>query len=255
MNFITRYLLIIMNNSLVISIQLTEFLIIRDGLRKIICLTSFLDPTDTFYVKKRVHNFYFLDDVAYFNAVQKKVMPEITPLCPESGSGVLMSPIESVKLHFQRLIILLHLQPGRYSMTAKEGLDGSGRHAVYDQLGNVQTHNIIIWMWVPLQLSKNSDQHLHACTSKSTESEIVWKEGAPSSPEAAQPIFITMGKEDKKLLEQIVPPVHEEITRLHSSGAIVEVSGEVFNFEVEFIRSMNDGKMQKLLLGRGAFCL
>ena len=47
-------------------------------------------------------------------------------------------------------------------MTAKEGLDGSGRHAVYDQLGNVQTHNIIIWMWVPLQLSKNSDQDLNA---------------------------------------------------------------------------------------------
>ena len=48
----------------------------------------------------------------------------------------------------------------------------------------------------------------------------------------------------------------EEITRLHSSGVIVEVSGEVFNFEVEFICSMNDGKMQKLLLGRGgAFCL
>lgn len=27
-------------------------------------------------------------------------------------------------------------------MTAKEGLDGSGQHAVYDQLSNVQTHNI-----------------------------------------------------------------------------------------------------------------
>ena len=28
----------------------------------------FLDPTDTFFFKKRVHNFYFLDDVAYFSA-------------------------------------------------------------------------------------------------------------------------------------------------------------------------------------------
>ena len=65
-----------------------------------------------------------------------------------------------------------------------------------------------------------------------------------------------MGKEDKELLEKIVPPVDEEITKLHSSGVILEVSGEVFNFEVEFIRSMNNGKMQKLLLGRGgAFCL
>ena len=187
---------------------------------------------------------------------KKEVMPEINVLCPDSGSGVSLSLIESVKCHFQRLITLLHLQPGRYSMTAKEGLDGSGRHAVYDQLGNVQTHNIIIWMWVPLHLSKNSDQHQHACTSKSTESEIVWKEGAPSSPKAARPILITLGKKGKELLEKIVPPVDEEISKLHSSGLMVEVSGEVFIFEVEFICSMNNGKMQKLLLGRGgAFCI
>ena len=69
MNFITRYLLIIMNNSL------AQFLIIRDGLRKIICLTSFLDPADTFYFKKRVHNFYILDDVAYFSVCLIVVIP------------------------------------------------------------------------------------------------------------------------------------------------------------------------------------
>lgn len=62
-------------------------------------------------------------------------------------------------------------------MTAKERLDKPGRHAVYDQLGNVQTHNTMVWMWVLLQLSKNSDQDLHACTPTSTESEIDWTEG------------------------------------------------------------------------------
>ena len=65
-----------------------------------------------------------------------------------------------------------------------------------------------------------------------------------------------MGKEDTELQEQIVPPVDEEITKLHSSGVIVEVSRETFNSEVEFMRSMNDGTMQKVLLGReGEFCV
>ena len=86
-----------------------------------------------------------VDLTAYYKLMQykKEVMPEINPLCHDSESGVSLSLIESVKVHFQRLIILFHLQPGRYSMTAKEGLDGSGRHVVHDQLGNVQTHNII----------------------------------------------------------------------------------------------------------------
>ena len=90
---------------------------------------------------------------------KKEVMPDINPLCPDSGSGVSLSLIESVKIHLQRLITLLRLQPGRYSLTAKEGLDGSGRHAVYDQLGNAQTHNIIIWI-TGIQESRSTGMHL-----------------------------------------------------------------------------------------------
>ena len=39
---------------------------------------------------------------------------------------------------------MLKLQPGTYRMSAKESLDGSGRHAIYDQKGNVETHNMIL---------------------------------------------------------------------------------------------------------------
>ena len=35
-------------------------------------------------------------------------------------------------IHFERLIKLYQLQPGAYLMKAKEGLDGSGRHSVYN---------------------------------------------------------------------------------------------------------------------------
>ena len=40
---------------------------------------------------------------------------------------------------------------------------------------------------------------------------VVWRERAPNSPDAARPILITMGKEDKELLGKIVPPVDAEM--------------------------------------------
>ena len=40
-------------------------------------------------------------------------------------------------VHIERLIKLLQLQPGSYLMKAKEGLDGSRRHSVYNQQGSV----------------------------------------------------------------------------------------------------------------------
>ena len=75
-------------------------------------------------------------------------------------------------------------------MKAKEGLDGSGRHSVYNQQGSIESYNMIIWMWVPLQLAKHSSDVAmideSTCSTICTgSSEIVWKEGAPSSPEAA----------------------------------------------------------------------
>ena len=76
-------------------------------------------------------------------------------------------------------------------MTAKEGLDGSGRHAFYDQKGNVETHNMILWMWVPIDVSK--DHQEQPCTSSSVSS-VVWRKGSPNSPNAVRPIIITMGK-------------------------------------------------------------
>ena len=62
----------------------------------------------------------------------------------------------------------------------------------------VESHNMIIWMWVPL--AKDSSDvamidELTCCTSSTGSSEM--KEGAPSSLEAARPILLAAGKEDK----------------------------------------------------------
>ena len=190
-----------------------------------------------FDMKKRV------EFPAYYRVKQHKdlITPQIDSL--SKVTGVLFSLVASA----ERLITLLGiaLQPGSYTMVAKEGLDGSERHAIYNQLGNVETHNMIIWMWVPLSVSQSQGE----CNE-------VWGEGAPCSPDAARPIMITMGKENSELLAKIVPPVDVEIGELQQNGVTVEDNGKMYTLKVEFHCSMNDGKMQKLLLGRGGgFCV
>ena len=114
----------------------------------------------------------------------------------------------------------------------------------------VESHNMIIWMWVPLQLTKDSSDvamidELTCSTSSTGSSEIMWKEGAPSSPEAARPVLLAVGKD---LLNKLIPPVDAEICSLQTKGVKVVISDQEYSLGIEFL---NDGKMQKLLLGRG----
>ena len=94
-------------------------------------------------------------------------------------------------------------------------------------------------------------------SSRSTShSNVIWTEGALNSPDAAQPILITLGNEDSDLLIKIVPPVNGEIELLHKSGVTFEDNRRGYKLKIQFLRSMNDGKMQKLLVERGgAFCI
>ena len=67
---------------------------------------------------------------------------------------------------------------------------------------------------------------------------------------------MVLGKEDKDLLNKIVPPVDAEMKELETSGIKFLPAESEFLLMSEFHRTMNDGKMQKLLVGRGgAFCI
>ena len=82
------------------------------------------------------------------------------------------------------------------------------------------------------------------------------KENASNSPEAAVPLFLIKGKEDRELLESVIPLIEEEKTALSTSGIEVSISGRTYHFLFEFSLTMVDGKMIKLLTGRGgAYCI
>ena len=190
-----------------------------------------------------------VDLPAHYKLMQHKNMIRPSVSSPIGGLRVSLKLIESVQNHFQRLIGMLKLQPGTYRMSAKEGLDGSGRHAIYDQKGNVETHIRILCTWVPLEVSTVLD--LDRPSTSTSQSNVIWTEDAPNSPDAAQPILITLGNEDSDLLIKIVPPVNSEIEPLHKIGVTIEDNGRLYRLKIQFLRSMNDGKMQKLLVERG----
>ena len=169
---------------------------------------------------------------AYYRVKQHKnfITPQIDSL--SEVMGVSFTLVASVHIHFKRLITLLGiaLQPGSCTMVAKECLDGSGRHAIHNQLGNVEIHNMRIWMWVPLSQGECNE---------------VWVEGAPCSPDAARPIMITMGKENSELLAKIVPPVDVEIGDVQQNGVTVEDNGKKYTLKIEFHRSMSEAVIRK----------
>ena len=54
------------------------------------------------------------------------------------------------------------------------------------------------------QISK-ADPSLPSTSASNSGHVIVWKESCPRSPDTAQPILLVLGKEDKDLLNKIVP--------------------------------------------------
>eukprot|EP00731_Ephydatia_muelleri_P021679 Em0014g270a len=65
----------------------------------------------------------------------------------------------------------------------------------------------------------------------------MWKEGAPSSPEAARPVLLAVGKD---LLNKLIPPVDAEICSLQTKGVKVVVSDQEYSLGIEFLNDEND---------------
>ena len=50
--------------------------------------------------------------------------------------------------------------------------------------------------------------------------------------------------------------IDKEIEELHKTGLTIEDKAKRYEWDIQYLRSMNDGKMQKVLVGReGEFCI
>ena len=135
--------------------------------------------------------------------------------------------------------------PNQLVFHFKDGCDGSGSHSIYNQKGNHETHNILLYMFTPLKLQDPSSN------------EIIWKENSPCSPHSAGPLMLFLGKETFENL-QIIMEVQKEREQLAIGQIIIEhpIDGSEISVTLEGRFTMIDGKLRKIISGiGGAWCL
>ena len=107
--------------------------------------------------------------------------------------GVGFEYISALEITTKQLLNACGKLPTRNKLTLriKDGVDGSGQHAIYQQQGNEATSNIMTYMFTPLTLEDGETN------------EVLYKEPYSSSPFAARPLFLLLGKETLENLADI----------------------------------------------------
>ena len=119
-------------------------------------------------------------------------------------------------------------------------MDGSGGHAIYQQLSNAETRNMIMFMFCILNI-------------KDENGKVLFKEMSATSPFSMRPVFLVLGKEEKQNLEDVKTALAEreniqEFQVLSSKGT--------HEVKLDASFAMIDAKMRGLCTGLGgAFCL
>ena len=123
----------------------------------------------------------------------------------------------------------------------KYGFDGSGSHAIYNQVNNAQTHNIILTMFCPLSLETENGT-------------VVWVQDSPNNPPTHRPLQLQMGKESADSLRTL-EQFNDDIKELKNEGVTIRKDDKELHLKVEIKSHMMDMKAAHLFLGLGgAYC-
>ena len=92
---------------------------------------------------------------------QKKITPPMKPL-PAPHIGVYFSMLDAIQMTAQRILIQQDesttVPEGNLSLEIKFGFDGSSSHAIYNQINNASTNNMIMTMFCPLKMTDSSSK-------------------------------------------------------------------------------------------------
>ena len=119
-----------------------------------------------------------------------------------------------------------------------DGLDGSGGHSIFNQIGSTETNNIIMYMFRIENL-------------KTANGNILWENSAHASSSSCRPVMLLMGKESRDNCE-IVTSIQSE---RQGAQFTVNHNKNLIDVHVHAKMSMVDGKMHTALSGLGgAYC-
>ena len=171
---------------------------------------------------------------------QREITPEAQQL-PDPRTGVYFHLISAIKTTAAQIIPNLLeaniADTAELKLKIKFGFDGSGSHAIYNQVNNVQTNNIVMTMFCPLSI-ENSD------------ASRIWNQESPNAAKSQRPIALQMGKESHDNL-QYLSIFNEDIAFLREVG--FDIEGK--NIKTEIQSYLFDRKAADLYLGLGgAYC-
>ena len=168
----------------------------------------------------------------------------VTPVIFQKDYGVEVSYTAALEITFKQIMKSLDSLPpsGDVIFSFKDGCDGSGSHSIYNQSGNKETHNIILYMFTPLKI---------------TSTDFTWFEKSACSPHSARPVMLFLGKESRENMTTVMK-IHKEREEL--KGFQISIEGDEctrnYNVSLNGTFSMIDGKMRKLCSGLGgAWCM
>ena len=185
--------------------------------------------------------------------IAKDILMPKKDILPRSLTGIKYQYKDALNKHFIRFFEdHSELSASKYKVLIKDGCDGSGRHSIYNQKGNSKTHNMVLYMFVVLEISKIRLD----CYNVQDKYELVYSELQPNSADKSRPIALIMGKEDRETLGIFFPMIQEEIKAIKKDGLCIKIGDRVINLEIEINTTMTDGSTKKLLTGRGgAYCI
>ena len=162
---------------------------------------------------------------------------------PHPHEGVQMNYAESMKITAERIMKTIppSILPSSVVMNIKFGFDGSGSHAIYRQLENTKTNNIIMSMFCPLSINDE-------------DGEVKWSQAFPNSALTHRPLALQLGKESRETLQSL-EVFDDDINRLQSEGFQTVVEKETVSVKVNVSSHIMDMKAANLYLGLGgAYC-
>ena len=173
---------------------------------------------------------------------QRMITPAVNDL-PSPFVGKYFSFKDAITLSASRIIETLPLSSLTTNMTIsiKFGFDGSGSHAIYQQVNNVDTNNMILVMFCVLKLQSDSK-------------DLIWEEPCPNNPVTHRPLAIQMGKESVERLQSL-KTFNRDMQKLTAEGFFLAVSNMNLNMKLSIESNTVDLKASKMYLNlQGADC-
>ena len=168
---------------------------------------------------------------------QKNITPEITDINPNQNLGIKTTYKDALGITIKQILLSLDELPAPQPLILhfKDGLDGSGYHSIYNQVGNKHTNNMILYMFKVLKLTTGDRS-------------VIWSEQNPCSPHATRPLMIFLGKE---VIENVKIVMSIQKERQNIENFCVNIEDHQYPIALDGCFSMIDGKMRKLVPGLG----